>query len=249
MSTRGVIPRPLQWRTAFEAMRALIADPDDTSQVFRIVHALTGNSFERLYQRVLADPVGRRILDEKRDLLRVLQDRERLRSLPDGALGREYARFLDTESISPEGLVDASEFDSDPSYFLDERAHLLSCRLRDAHDLWHVVTGYHRDLFGEVALLAFTYMQTGNGGIGFIVLMAMLREWQEGHGEGIRLAAGGFWRGWRAGFFAAADWEQLLEVPLDDVRRLLAVSPPKDYTPLFSPAAASAHGGAAAAAP
>jgi ubiquinone biosynthesis protein COQ4 len=241
MSTRGVVARPLQWKTAFDAMRALIADPDDTSQVFRIVRALTGNSFERLYQRVIADPVGRRILDDKRDILRVLQDRERLRALPDGTLGREYARFLDTEAISAEGLVDASEFDSDPSYFLDERAQVLSSRLRDTHDLWHVVTGYHRDLFGEVALLAFTYMQTGNGGIGFIVLMAMWREWQDGHREGLRLAADGFWRGWRAGFFAAADWEQLLELPLDEVRMRLSVSQPKAYSPLFSQAAAAAH--------
>src|SRR6185369_14096991 len=192
------------------AMGALIDDPDDTAQVFRIIRALSGNSFERLFQRVLADPVGSRILNERRDILPVLQDRDRLRQLPEGTLGREYARFLDQEGISAEGLVEASD-GFDDSVFLDDRAELLSRRLRDIHDLWHVVTGYQRDLFGEVALLAFTYAQIRNGGIGFIVLIAMLKEWREGYRDGLALSRGAYFRGRRAGFFAAADWEALLE--------------------------------------
>src|SRR4051812_17525677 len=109
MSVRGVAPRPLQPKTALAAMRALIDDPDDTAQVFRVIRALSGNSFERLFQRVLADEVGSRILGERRDILAVLQQRDRLRGLPDGTLGREYARFLDDERISAEGLVAASD--------------------------------------------------------------------------------------------------------------------------------------------
>ncbi|HXC50092.1 MAG TPA: Coq4 family protein [Candidatus Limnocylindrales bacterium] len=239
MRTRGVTPRPLQLKTAMRAMGALIDDPDDTAQVFRIIRALSGNSFERLFQRVLADPVGSRILNERRDILPVLQDRDRLRQLPEGTLGREYARFLDQEGISAEGLVEASD-GFDDSVFLDDRAELLSRRLRDIHDLWHVVTGYQRDLFGEVALLAFTYAQIRNGGIGFIVLIAMLKEWREGYRDGLALSRGAYFRGRRAGFFAAADWEALLERPLAEVRRELGVTELAPYTPLFSAEAAAA---------
>jgi len=229
----------LQLKTAMRAMGALIDDPDDTAQVFRIIRALSGNSFERLFQRVLADPVGSRILNERRDILPVLQDRDRLRQLPEGTLGREYARFLDQEGISAEGLVEASD-GFDDSVFLDDRAELLSRRLRDIHDLWHVVTGYQRDLFGEVALLAFTYAQIRNGGIGFIVLIAMLKEWREGYRDGLALSRGAYFRGRRAGFFAAADWEALLERPLAEVRRELGVTELAPYTPLFSAEAAAA---------
>jgi len=241
MSERGVTPRPLQPLAAFRAVRALIADPDDTALVFRIIRSLTGDSFERLYQRVLADPVGRMVLDEKRDILTLLTDRERLRELADGTLGREYARFVDREALDADGLVEASEEIEDPAVFLDERAHVLSRRLRDTHDLWHVVTGYQRDIFGEVALLAFTYTQTGNHGIGFIVFIASLRLLHEGHRDAVWLVWDAWKRGRGAGFFAAADWETLLTFPLAEVRRLLDVPDLPTYTPMFSAEATSAR--------
>jgi ubiquinone biosynthesis protein COQ4 len=241
MASRGVTPRSLDPMAAIRAVRALVANPDDTAQVFKVIRALTGNSFERLYQRVLEDPAGRAILDEKRDILTVLKDRARLREMADGTLGREYARFLDTEYIDAEGLVEASDEIDDPSIFLDERAHVLSRRLRDSHDLWHVVTGYKRDIFGEVALLSFTYRQTGNHGIGFIVFIASLRLWHEGHREALQLIWNAWWRSRRAAFFPAADWEAMLEIPLAEVRRLLEVGETPVYKPMFSAAVASAH--------
>lgn len=239
MNQRGVTPRPIQPLVALRAMRDLLANPDDTALVFRIIRALSGNSFERLFQRVLADPTGGVVLNEKRDILPVLQNRARLRELANGTLGREYARFLDCEGISAEGLVDASEehLDDEEGFFLDERARCLSNRLRDTHDLWHVVTGYQRDLFGEHALLAFSYAQTRNPGIAFIVVMAAIRRWREGEKDVIPLAWEGFRRGRRAAFFVAADWEGMLELPLDEVRRILKVEEPPVYTPVFSAAA------------
>lgn len=241
MTTRGVVPRPIQPLQAMRCMRILMADPDDTAQVFHIIRALTGSSFERLFQRVLAHPTGRKVLDERRDILPILRRREDLRGLPDGTLGREYARFLDTEHISAEGLVDASGEELDEADYLDDRARVLSNRLRDTHDLWHVVTGYQRDLFGEHALLAFTYAQTRNHGIGFIVLVAALRRWREGRRDVLPLVREGFRRGRRAESFVAADWERLLERPLAEVRRLLKVDEPPAYTPLFSAAASAVH--------
>lgn len=241
MAERGVVHRPLQPLTALRAMRALLADPDDTALVFAIIRALTGGSFERLYQRVLAHPTGSVVLGQKRDILAVLQDRDRLRAFPEGTLGREYARFLDREGISAEGLVDASKEDETEINFLDERARVLSHRLRDTHDLWHVVTGYQRDLFGEHALLAFTYAQTRNHGIGFIVVMAAVRRWRDGEREVMPLVWDGYRRGRRAESLVAADWEGLLEMPLADVRTLLNVPEPPAYTPQFSAAAAAAH--------
>lgn len=241
MPSRGVTPRSLQPLVAIRAVRRLIANPDDTAQVFKIIRALTGNSFEQLYQRVLQDPAGRAILDEKRDILAVLKDRDRLREMADGTLGREYARFLDTEYIDAEGLVHASEDIDDPAIFLDERAQVLSRRLRDSHDLWHVVTGYKRDIFGELALLSFTYRQTGNHGIGFIVFIASLRLWHEGHREALQLIWNAWWRSRSAAFFPAADWEGMLSMPLAEVRRILQVGETPVYTPMFSAAVAAAH--------
>ena len=236
---RGVIARRIEPLVALRAMRTLLANPDETALVFRIIRALSGQSFERLYQRILAHPTGSVVLNERRNILPVLQERQRLRSLPAGTLGREYARFLDDEGISAEGLVEASTEDEDDSYFLDDRARVLSMRLRDIHDLWHVVTGYQRDLFGEGALLAFSYAQTRNPGIAFIVVMAALRRWREGHADAVRLSWHAWRRGRRAESLVAADWEALLELPLAEVRRTLRVDDPEEYRPMFSAAAAA----------
>jgi ubiquinone biosynthesis protein COQ4 len=241
MSQRGVVSRPIEPLTAWRAIRTLLANPDETALVFRIIRALSGQSFERLYQRTLADPTGSVVLNERRDILPVLQDRDRLRGLPAGTLGREYARFLDTEGITAEGLVEASGEEEDNAVFLDERARVLSMRLRDIHDLWHVVTGYQRDLIGEGALLSFSYAQTRNPGIGFIVVMAALRRWREGHTDAVRLSWQAWRRGHRAKSFVAADWEGLLSVPLSEVRERLGIDEPTEYRPLFSAAAAAAR--------
>jgi len=239
-SPRGVQPRPIHLQAAARAMRRLLDDPDDTAQVFRIIRALSGDSFERLYQRMLRDSSARRLLDEQRNILPALQDLERLRGLPEATLGREYARFVDREQITAEGLVEASNT-LDDTVFLDERARVLSRRLRDTHDLWHVVTGYQRDLFGEAALLAFTYAQIRNRGIGFIVLIALMKAWREGYREAMRLMWNGYRRGRREGFFPAAYWEELLVLPLAEVRRMLKISELPPYSPLFSTAYVAAR--------
>jgi ubiquinone biosynthesis protein COQ4 len=96
------------------------------------------------------------------------------------------------------------------------------------HDLWHLVTGYQRDLIGEGALLALTYRQTRNRGIGFIVAIAYLKA-----GQGVPQQRALIRDGWRRGadteWLPAADWEALLELPLDEVRRRLRVVPVPAY--------------------
>ena len=117
-----------------------------------------------------------------------------------------------------------------------ERRLLFSARLRDSHDLWHVVTGYGRDLYGEAALLAFTYRQIRNRGIGLIVLVAYLRAGGEYKQERV-LIRDGYRRARDASWLPGADWEALLERPLDEVRETLGVVPVGDYPVLRSEAA------------
>lgn len=45
---------------------------------------------------------------------------------------------------------------------MSEEEQLFSNRIRDLHDVFHVLTGYGRDLRGESAVLAFTIPQTRN---------------------------------------------------------------------------------------
>ncbi len=165
-------PRRVEWRKARAALKRLIDDPERTERVFELIDALSGNSGERLFQRFLRHENGHALLRAKPSLLKTLSDLARLETLPEGSFGRAYATFMREGQLHAQGLVDASEgadrterdedVDPDRDWFYQ--------RLRDMHDLWHVLTGYGRDVAGESANLAFSYGQLKNRGIGVIVL-------------------------------------------------------------------------------
>ena len=94
---------------AIRAIRALIADKEDTSQVFKIIDALSGDSVGRGFRRFVQTETGRRILAEKRNLVATLSERTRLAALPEGTLGRAYHEFMAEEDLTADGLVEASE--------------------------------------------------------------------------------------------------------------------------------------------
>jgi ubiquinone biosynthesis protein COQ4 len=226
-------PRKVEWRKARAALGGLIADPERTELVFELIDALAGNSGERLFQRFLRHPDAAPLLAEKPSLLHALRDLPRLEGLPSGSFGREYARFMRDGGIEAQGLVDASEEADrrEREAPLDPDREWFYARLRDMHDLWHVLTGYGRDVAGEAANLAFTYAQTRNRGVGAIVLAAVLKG-----PKSLDLAWPRYlWRAWRRGaratLLAAAHYEALLPLPLAEVRRRLGVSPPEEAHP------------------
>ncbi len=215
---------------AWRAIRALIADKEDTSQVFKIVDALSGNSVDEQFRRFVATETGRRILAEKRNLVTTLSDQARLAALPQGTLGRAYYEFMAEENLTADGLVEASEAvrREDDGRTADEK--LFGFRNRDQHDLWHVTVGYGRDGLGELALLAFTYAQTRNRGIGFIVLVGASKTRSSLPGINIwRIIREAYRNGKKAAWLPATDWEAMLERPLADVRAELGIVEPAAY--------------------
>jgi ubiquinone biosynthesis protein COQ4 len=231
-ATNGIRPKrkriePLK---ALRAIRALVADKEDTGQVFKIVDALSGGSDERMFNRFMADTTGQRIVGERRDLIALLNDRKKLGSLPEGTLGRIYYDFMTSENLTADGLVEASM--EAPRLYADmpEGAAIFRDRMRDSHDLWHVTTGYGRDGLGELCLLAFTYAQTRNRGIGFIVLVGLRVVSKEVPGMGVwRAIREGYRHGKEASWLPAADWETLVSLPLEEVRARLGIKAPAEY--------------------
>jgi ubiquinone biosynthesis protein COQ4 len=216
---------------AWRALRALLANPEETEHVFTIVRALSGKTLLRGYNRFTATPTGRAVLDERRDLIAALMDRAYLRALPEGSLGRHYLAFVEHEDLTADGLVEASRREE---ALLNPNFALYAERLRDMHDLWHVTCGYGRDVAGEVCLLAFTMAQTRNPGLALIVLAGTLRIARSPGGRSIVAAATAAYRaGRRAAWLPAADWERLLACRLEDVRRELNVTEPSVYPRLL----------------
>lgn len=208
---------------AWRALKALLKNPEETEHVFTIVRALSGKTLLRGYNRFTATATGRAILDERRDLVAVLSDRDYLRSLPQGSLGQRYLAFVEREDLTADGLVEASRREQPP---LNPNFARYAARLRDMHDLWHVTCGYGRDVAGEVCLLAFTMAQTRNPGLALIVLAGTLRIARSAGVSIVPAVAAAFRSGRRAAWLPAADWERLLAVPLEEVRAELNVHEP-----------------------
>ena len=215
---------------AMKALKTLIDDPEQTEQVFIIIRAMSGNALEKSFDRFKQTETGKQILQEQRQLLTTLQNQEELRRQEVDSLGRHYLNFVETEQITADGLVEASQNDD---VMQNPALRLFGERLRDSHDLWHVTTGYGTDTFGEACLLAFTYAQTKNRGLGIIAIVGMIKISQE-LGPEVKKA---MWQAYRAGKKAAwlpgQDWESLLRRPIEEVRQLLNIKPPVKYREVF----------------
>ena len=228
----------MQPLVAARALRELIRDPEQTEQVFIIIRAMSGDSLERSYQRFLSTNTGCSILREQRKLRDRLDDRSALANLPSGSFGAAYLAFVEAGQLTAGGLVEASEVNED--LIEDPGLRLYAERLRDQHDLWHTLTGYGRDPFGEACLLAFTYAQTRNRGLGTIALIGMLKLSRELGAGVLKAMWQGFRDGRRAAWLPAQEWESLLERPLDEVRQQLHIERPDTYREILKLHMASA---------
>lgn len=215
---------------AVSAVRTLLRDPNDTAQVFRLIEALQGPTPKHLRARFEGSRTGAQLLAERPRLLERLHDRAGLAALPEGSLGRAYLAFMERGALTADGLVQASEVMS-PASAGDEVAEWIGDRMRDTHDLWHVVTGYRDDLVGEVSLLAFIFAQTGTRALGVLAAVGLSRMTDPDHR---RLVVDAFLRGLRAAWLPGLRWEELLAEDLERVRARLRVGPAPEYVPVYA---------------
>ena len=158
--------RPLK---AYKHFRNLIADKEDTTQVFHIVEALDGSNLEKDFKRFMTTPEGQARFADRKDLVPLLDDHEALRKLPMGSVGQHYCDFMETQGLSAQGLVDEYDrFGKRMEDYYTPDVAWYGNRRRDTHDLMHILTGYSRDALGEACVLSFTHSQHGGLGIYFI---------------------------------------------------------------------------------
>ncbi len=222
------IPRPRRhWGVALRALGRLLSDKEDTGQVFEIMGALNGDSTIRNYRRLLATPNGGRLAYQRLELAPRLMDDAWLDSFAEGTVGAAYRHFVRSENLSAEGLADISR---QRRGRVDERHPYawFGRRMRDSHDIWHILTGYHRDGLGEACLVAFSYAQTGSLGWALIALGAALRA-RRGSKRQVQAIWQGYLRGKAAKWLPGEDFEALMSEPLEAARRRLNITPATIY--------------------
>jgi len=154
---------------AYKHFRKLVADKEDTTQVFDIIQALDGSNLEKDYKRFMSTPEGQARFAERKNLVPLLDDHETLRKLPMGSVGQHYCNFMETQGLSAQGLVDEyGRWGKSLEDFYEADVAWYGNRRRDIHDLMHILSGYSRDALGEACVLSFTHSQHGGLGIYFI---------------------------------------------------------------------------------
>ena len=220
----------LQPVKAFRALLRLFKNKEDTVQVFEIMRALSGASIPNGYAKLISTPQGGAIAYRRLELATVLSDHTYLEKLPAGSVGRAYLEFVTRENISAEGLVEESRKGIDKGIDSEHPYAWYGRRMRDIHDLWHVLSGYGRDAIGEACVVGFSYSQTKSLGFGLIAL-----------GGAFKLRAalpeqpiiGAVWEAYRNGakakWLPGEDYLRLLAEPLDSARTRLNIRKPTHY--------------------
>lgn len=220
--------RPL---VAIKAVMKLMKDKEDTTQVFKISEALSGNSHNKLFERFASSPYGKRVIDEPIELEKILADFERLRAMPEGSLGRTYLEFMESGGLTPDGLIDVAE-ESGVSMRSNDYPEYARAFMHHetVHDMWHVVTGYNRDALGELCLLETSRVLTYNQSFMLITFIGgLLMKKQERSVPIWAIRREAIKNGKKMAWLPEIDFEALLPLPLEQVRAQLNIPTPVMY--------------------
>jgi len=216
---------------ALSHFRRLLKDKEDTEQVFHIFECLPRKGFLPEAKAFVESERGKRLMASEPYLPDMLDDHETLKKLPAGTVGRAYVDFMEREGLTAAGLVaEEKKMRGDrPSY--GDQLEWYGNRLRDTHDLLHVLTGYGRDALGEQCVLGFTYGQNRNLGNLFISYLGGL-ELQRKIKVGAPVLKA-IRQGQRHGRAAANIVDEsivdLLAEPIEDARKRLNIGQPTQY--------------------
>jgi ubiquinone biosynthesis protein COQ4 len=148
-SIMGALKRALYSAKARWSFIQVMRDPSDTPEIFRMTKAFHKAAPPEIVQRMLkimlADPILNHQWESR--YWPEIPSLPVLRTFPEGSFGKEAANFFDRWKLDPD-LFPPPEFSSAEDY--------LTSRMYQAHDFWHVLTGYTPDLVDELGLQAFT---------------------------------------------------------------------------------------------
>ncbi len=241
--------RKLRGIRPFKAMhhfRKLIADKEDTKQVFHIIEALAGRKVLDQAKAFIPTATAQDFIQRegKLPLADMLDDHARWADCGPNTVAQHYMRFMKREGLSANGLLEES-YDWKPRHERPkDQLEWYLCRLRDTHDLFHVLTTYGRDALGEAALLGFSYEQNQNLGVKFIAYAAA-RQIKKVTGTSAPLYGAireGRDLGKAAAKLAHMDVEAVMRSDIDEVRKQLNIGTPVLYRQCLAQLEAEGYG-------
>ena len=218
---------------ALHHFRNLIADKEDTKEVFFIIEALKGRKVRQQAETFLRTKIARDFMqrEEQIAIADMLDDHDRWADCGPNTVAHKYIRFMKHEGLTANGLVEESYAWRPREERPRDQVEWYLSRLRDTHDLFHVLTTYGRDALGEASLLGFSYEQNHNLGVKFIAY-AGARQIKKVTGTKAPLYAAikeGRALGKAAAKLAHMDVEAVMRQDIDAAREQLGIGVPVVY--------------------
>lgn len=216
----------LDYLNTLKSVLGLLRDPNQTESIYDVEDALLRSHPQTLtasVKHMLSDPEVAAFAQER--YLPPAPDLVKLMSYPANSLGHAFAQYITSSGFDP-GFYRKMEVVDDASCLL--------FRLRQTHDIWHVVTGMSVDVPGEIGLKAFELAQTRRPLAGVLIAGAFVSTLLNQPEQLDRLldrVASGYRMGAKAKPLLSQKWEEHWEKPLAEWRSQLGIEPMPVYVP------------------
>lgn len=158
-------PSEFQFGKAWHHFHQFRKDKEQTDEIIAVLDSLPWRGMANAAAQFLSTERGREIFQAEPYLPDFLDDHATLRKTPKGSFAHAYCDFMEREGLTAAGMVEASDAarKGDVVRFNDG-VDWYNDRLRDFHDILHIVTGYGRDLLGEQCVFGYMYHQRPSPG-------------------------------------------------------------------------------------
>lgn len=216
----------LDYLNTLKSVLGLLRDPNQTESIYDVEDALLRSHPQTLSASVkymMSSPEVAAFAKER--YLPPAPDLVKLMTYPANSLGYAFAQYITSSGFDP-GFYRKMEVVDD--------ATCLLFRLRQTHDIWHVVTGMTVDVPGEIGLKAFELAQTRRPLAGILIAGAFVSTLLNQPEQLDRLldrVASGYRMGAKAKPLLSQKWEDHWEKPLAEWRSELGIEPMPVYVP------------------
>ena len=218
----------VHYLTTLRGVIGMLRNPEGTESVFDIEDGLKDiRAAESVVKRVSRDAEVAEMMRERYVAAPV--DIDALERLPEGTLGHSFARHILDHGFDPD-YYRKIEVESDLDWVM--------MRMRQTHDIWHVVLGIDTSRLGEIAVKAFELSQTWRPLAAVITCGGMMRylmKEPEQLGDAMAHISHGYQLGRLAEPFLAQKWEEAWDKPLVEWRAALnlpaEIPPPGQLQP------------------
>ena len=237
------LDRRLQSLRMVAGLATFLKNPDSLESVYAISTSLANSPLAtQMVRHLLAKPAMAALVAE--NWRPPPLDLDALAQQPPGSLGHDYAHQLRSLGFTPLQELHPTRTDTPQEY--------ITSRMRETHDIVHVLTGFGVDPASELGLQGFNLAQTRSPLAVMLIFGGLLNALK--HDEPIepllRALARGFDLGLQADCVIAQKLEEGWERPLADWQRQLGLpvegdGPQGVGSPAQAPAEAPDNGGSA----